>query len=172
MQRIIVSGISGAGKSTLARRLSVILGLPYTELDALHHGPGWVKRPEFEDDVERFSAGPRWVTEDQYQRFLGDLLWERADTLVWLDLAKPVVMYRVVRRTVPRVVLGTRLWNGNRESGLSWMLDPEHPVRWAWSQHERKRATTREMVARHGRIKVEHFRKASAVEAWVSGLRR
>lgn len=74
MDRVLISGVSGAGKTTAAKALQARLGLPRFELDAFHHGPGWVKRPEFEDEVAAFAAQPRWVTEDQYHHLLGDLL--------------------------------------------------------------------------------------------------
>jgi adenylate kinase family enzyme len=32
-----VVGTSGSGKSTLARELAATLGVPYLELDAVHH---------------------------------------------------------------------------------------------------------------------------------------
>ena len=37
-QRVVVAGVSGVGKSTLALRIADVLGLPYTEIDALFHG--------------------------------------------------------------------------------------------------------------------------------------
>lgn len=49
------------------------------------------------------------MTEDQYHRILGDLLWERADTVIWLDLPRRTVMWRVVRRSVLRAVTDGRL---------------------------------------------------------------
>ena len=48
MRRLLVGGLTGSGKSTPARVLSVRLGLPYTEVDGLFHGPGWVRLPTFE----------------------------------------------------------------------------------------------------------------------------
>ncbi|MEV7005377.1 hypothetical protein [Streptosporangium sp. NPDC051022] len=161
MNRVLIAGISGAGKTTLARRLESRIGLPHHELDALHHGPGWRKRPEFESDVEAFSAGPRWVTEDQYHSALGDLLWERADTLVWLDLPRLTVMRRVVWRSLLRAVTRRELWNGNRESVRDW-LDAEHPIRWAWSQHDRRRQRTAERILRHPHLGVVRLRTARA----------
>src|SRR5215211_6534429 len=89
--RVLVAGTSGSGKTTLAGIVAGTLALPRIELDALHHGPGWTIRPAFEADVERFSSGPAWVTEFQYAA-VRDLLLERADLLVWLDLPRPVVM--------------------------------------------------------------------------------
>ncbi|HXA62338.1 MAG TPA: hypothetical protein VNW94_24575 [Streptosporangiaceae bacterium] len=166
MQRVLVSGISGSGKTTLARRLSSGLGLPRYELDALHHGPGWVKRPEFESDVREFSAGTRWVTEDQYFGFLGDLLWERADTVIWLDLPHRTVMQRVVRRSLIRAVGRTELWNGNREGFRDW-LDPGHPIRWSWSNYDRRRHKVTERVAGHRDLTVIHLRSAHEARRWL-----
>ena len=62
-----------------------VLSCPHAELDALHHGPGWTKRPEFEDDVHRGTACPTWASEWQYAA-VREVLLDRADLLVWLDL--------------------------------------------------------------------------------------
>lgn len=117
MDRVLVAGISGAGKTTVARALEQRFGLPRYELDALHHGPGRVKRTEFEAEVAAFAAGARWVTEDQYHGVLGDLLWRRADTVVWLDLPRATVMRQVIRRSLLRAVRREVLWNGGEAGG-------------------------------------------------------
>jgi adenylate kinase family enzyme len=170
MNRVLISGISGSGKTTLAVAVSAVLGLPRFELDALHHGPGWVKRQDFETDVDTFSAGPRWVTEDQYHTALGDLLWQRADTVVWLDLPRRTVMQRVVRRSVGRAVTRRELWNGNRESIRNW-LDPEHPIRWAWSQHERRRRDTAGRIVRHPQLTVIRLHSGRDARRWLREFR-
>lgn len=167
MNRVLIAGISGAGKTTLARKLEARLGLPHHELDALHHGPGWVKRPQFEAEVEAFSAGPRWVTEEQYHAYLGDLLWQRADTLIWLDLPRATVMWRVVRRSLRRAVTRQDLWNGNREGFRDW-LSPEHPIRWAWAHHARKQRAAAERISRHPHLTVIHLSSARAIHRWWS----
>jgi adenylate kinase family enzyme len=171
VDRVIIAGISGAGKTTLGRTLASRLGMPHYELDALHHGPKWTKRPEFESEVAAFSAGPAWVTEDQYHSALGDLLWQRADTLVWLDLPHPTVMRRVLWRSFLRAATRGELWNGNRESFRNW-VEPDHPIRWAWSQYDRKRRQTFERIVRHPHITVIRLSSAGAADRWTRSLRR
>lgn len=102
-RRVLVAGVSGAGKTTLAARIGERLDLPHTEIDALHHGPGWVPRPSFVADVEALASQDAWVTEWQYST-VRRFLVERADTLVWLDLPHRVTFARLVRRTVRRRV--------------------------------------------------------------------
>ncbi len=161
MDRVLVAGSTGSGKTTLARKISARFGMPHYEMDALHHGPGWVKRPEFEADVAKFAARERWVAEDQYHRYLGDLLWTRADTVVWLDLPRSLVMARVVRRSIWRLFTQTELYNGNREE-LRGLFEADHPIWWAWSHFERKRMTVREYADRHPGVRLIRVTARSA----------
>ena len=171
MQRVLVGGISGAGKSTLARALADRLGLPYLEMDALFFGPGWSQLPTFVDDVEAFTAGPRWVTDSIGYPAVRDLVWGRADTLVWLDLPRWQVMARVLRRSARRAVLREEIWNGNRETVLAWRRR-DHPVRWAWTQYHPRRALVLERLAdpRWRDVTVVHLRSAAEAERWLQGI--
>ena len=138
VRRVSVVGTSGSGKSTLARELAEILGVPHLELDAVHHQPGWAPLPtdEFRRIVAARAAAGGWVIDGNYGR-VRDLVWARADTVVWLDLPKRTVMRQVIWRTLRRVALRRELWNGNRErwrNFLTW--DPEQSViSWAWHKH-------------------------------------
>lgn len=134
-RRVLVAGTSGAGTTTTADRLGHVLGVPHVEIDALFHGPGWIPREDFLADVEAFSAEPGWVTEWQYGS-VRDLLADRADLVVWLDLPRALVMRQVVARTLRRRLRREVLWNGDVEPALRTVLhDPEHIVRWAWATH-------------------------------------
>ena len=172
-QRVIVSGTSGSGKSTVARRIAETIGVPYTELDSLFHGPGWTARPTFEAEVDRFTQAPAWATEWQYTQ-VRPRLAERADLMVWLDLPRWLVMYRVTRRTLTRRLRRQQLWNGNREGPLRTIVrDPEHIIRWAWSTHGETAERTRRIAHRLPGLPVVRLRSRREVEAWLSGpLRR
>lgn len=43
MRRVAVVGNSGSGKSTFAAELARRLGVPWVELDAVFHQPGWTE---------------------------------------------------------------------------------------------------------------------------------
>lgn len=164
---MLVGGISGSGKTTLARRISRSQDLPYTEIDALFHGPGWTERTTFAQDVAGVVAGERWVLDSDGYSAVRDVMWGRADTLVWLDLPRWQVMLRVLRRSLRRGLLRTELWNGNRE-GLDAWKDSGHPVRWAWSQHAARRSLLSARVAdpRWAHVTVHRLRSAAEVRRW------
>jgi adenylate kinase family enzyme len=145
--RVVVTGLSGAGKSTLARALAAGLGVPHVELDALHWEPGWTPAaPEtFVARVSAATEGGAWVADGHYGGVRA-MLWARATHLVWLDYERLPIMARVIRRTALRVAARQVLWNGNRESWHS-LLDPGHPIRWAWRHWRGRRAAIEALLA-------------------------
>lgn len=172
-RRVIVAGSSGSGKTTLAARIGAVLDVPHVEIDALFHGPAWTPRPSFMAGVEAFSAQPAWVTEWQYPA-ARDVLAERADLLVWLDLRRATVMGQVVWRTLRRRLRRQVLWNGNVEPPLRSVLsNPEHIVRWAWSTHHETAPRVAEVRLRHPELVVVGLRDRREAQRWIDGpLRR
>jgi adenylate kinase family enzyme len=167
--RIAVVGTSGSGKTTLARALAAQLGLPYVELDALNWQAGWrdLVRNDPDEFVRRVAlavAADAWVVDGNYG-LVRDLVWRRATHLVWLDYERPIVMYRVTRRTLVRAVLRTELWAGNRERWLH-MLRPSHPIRWAWSTWRRRRREFEERIGQrdYGDLVVLRLRRPREAE--------
>jgi len=120
LRRVEVIGPSCSGKSTTARRLAEILGVPYIELDALHHDAGWTEAPEevLQERVRAaLDAAPDgWVVDGNYFGKLGTLVLDAADTIVWLDIPYRTAIRRVLWRTFRRALSRVELWNGNRES--------------------------------------------------------
>lgn len=138
MRRVSVIGTPGSGKTTVGRALAEAIGAPFVELDALFHLPDWGEPlpEEFRAKVGDAVAGDTWVVDGNYQA-VQDVVWERADTVVWLDLPRGVTMRRLATRTVRRAVTRERLWNGNTEPLANfYRLDPERNLlRWAWVKH-------------------------------------
>ena len=120
MRRISIIGTTGSGKSTLAKSLSVRLGLPHTELDDLNWLPNWRERnkDEFRQLVDQATGETEWVIDGGYSD-VRDLVWGRADTLIWLDQSFPRTAWQLIRRTLRRNISQTPCCNGNYES---WRL--------------------------------------------------
>lgn len=131
-------GVSGSGKTTLAVHIARHLGAPYLELDSVFHQRDWqpLAAEEFRARVEAFSTGEAWVIDGNYRTVI-DLVWARADTVVWLDLPRGMAMRRLIWRTLRRAVLRQELWNGNKEPWSNFFrADPEKSViAWAWRHY-------------------------------------
>lgn len=130
-------GCPGSGKSTLGRRLAAHLDVPHVELDGIFHQPGWNELPrhEFRARVGGEAAAAGWVIDGNYSA-VRDLVWARADTVVWIDLSRQRIMPRVIARTIRRVLTRQALWNGNREPWANlYRWDDKNIIRWAWDRH-------------------------------------
>lgn len=167
MCRVVVAGQSGAGKSTVARALAGRLGVPHVELDALFHGPGWTPRDAFATDVEVATRAPGWVVDGNYPA-VRDLVWSRADTVVWLDLHRRTTTGRALRRTARRTVTRVELWNGNRERVRTW-LRATHPIRWFWRTHATHRGEYEQRLVdpAWGHLCIVRLRTPAEVRRWL-----
>jgi len=173
--RIVVVGTSGVGKTTLARRIAALLELRYIELDAINWQSGWrdLTRHDPEEFVRRVSEAieaEAWVVDGNYGP-VRERVWQCATHLVWLDYERPVIMARVISRSLIRAILRTELWAGNRERWRH-MLRPSHPIRWAWSTWDRRRRETAELLAQRecAHLVVLRLRRPREVESAVNRL--
>jgi adenylate kinase family enzyme len=168
---VILSSASGSGKTTLGRRLSAELGVPLYELDAIHHQAGWreLTAQELRSAVEPIVAQGRWVIDGAYRGKLGDLVLERADTVVWIDLPRRVWLPRLLRRTVLRVVRREELWNGNRETLRGAVFSRDSLMAFALRTEPRRRQRYPRDLAR---FRVARLRSQAEVDAFVRSARR
>jgi adenylate kinase family enzyme len=163
----IIASASGNGKTTLGRELAQRLGVPFVELDALVHGPGWTETSD--DDlraqVEPIVKSDGWVIDGTYRNKLGDLVLGSADVVVWLDLPIRVWLPRLIRRTSRRVRGREQTWNGNRESLASALWGRESLFAWALRSHFRRR---REWPHDLTNLPVIRLRTSAEVEQFLS----
>jgi adenylate kinase family enzyme len=178
MNRISVVGSSGSGKTTQARTIADALGAPNLELDSVYHQANWtpLSDAEFVARVSRFVEQPRWVVDGNYTSHgVLDAVWQRADTVVWLDPPRSTVMRRVLFRSLRRVAMRTELWNGNRERWRNlWSTDPEQNiVLWAFTrfEHTRTRYETRTRDPRFAHLAIHRLITEAEREALLSTLR-
>ncbi len=167
LMRIAITGPSGSGKTTLALELARVTGLRHVEIDALHHGPNWESCgvEVLHERVAAATAGDDWVTDSTYHTMLGDLVVDRADVLVWLDLPIPLVMWRLVRRSYVRHHHRVELWNGNLEPGL------RDQVRYLiWPAFQRAFENRRDFPRRYRQRDLRRLRSDADVRAFVQSI--
>ena len=167
-QRIAVAGVSGAGKTTLCNKLAEILGARRVELDSLFHGPDWVPREAFLDDVKSLiaeSLGTRTAVSrpsahrrGRHPRVAG-LSGENPDDRA----GSPHLRRRVTRE---------ELWNGNIEPPLRTVFtDPDHIVRFAWRTRNKLKPVIPTLEGRFPGLHVVRLTHPEQVSPWTRALR-
>jgi len=169
LTRIVVVGTSCSGKTTFARRLASILCTHCFELDSLYWGPGWTLRPDFQQEVLAAAQQPRWVIDGNYSG-VRDIIWRRCTAIVWLNYSFARVFSRALRRTVRRVVIGERLYGGNRETIGNALFDLEAPLWLVVRTHGKRRRDFPELFRRqeYGHATVVQLRAPAAAETFLA----
>ncbi|WP_158844979.1 adenylate kinase [Streptomyces sp. NRRL WC-3742] len=169
MRRVVVVGAAGAGKSTLARALAEGTGGRPADLDLLFWGPGWSRRPaeEFRADVRRLADEERWVVAGSYLPQVADVLWSRADVLVWLDLPRRVSFTRVVRRTVRQLLGDGEVFPECHQSLRAVWRDGL--LGSAWRDPGRHRRDVPELLGRpaYAQVRLVRLRSAGQARNWL-----
>ena len=172
-QRFVVVGTSGSGKTTTAGQIAQRLGMPHVELDAIHWEPDWTMAPldVFRERTAQALSGDAWVVDGNYSK-VRDIVWNRADTVVWLDYALPVIMWQLVRRTLRRSLTREELWGGNRESLRMALFSRESILLWALQTYRRRRREYPMLFNRpeHVHLTVVHLHSPQGTCAWLLGL--
>ena len=166
MQRIHIIGTPGAGKTTLARRLAQQLQLNFIELDSLFWGPHWLPA---ESDVfrKRVSASvrdPRWVACGNHTS-ARDLVWARADTVIWLDYSTRLGFVRLMRRAGDQVHRNLRALASQQRPPL---IGHDSLLLYAFRARQERKANFESLLAARefGHLKVLRFRSPKELEVW------
>jgi adenylate kinase family enzyme len=173
MQRIIVIGSTGSGKTTLASQLAAKQGCPHVELDALNWEANWTQvSPEvMRQRAQEAVSGNTWVVDGNYSA-IRDILWLRADTLVWLDYPFLTVLKQLTVRTFRRIVSRELLWGNNRES-LRMLFSRDSIILWLFTTYNRRRRQYPALFARpeYAHLTVVRLASPEAKHQWLDSVK-
>ena len=99
-KKIVVVGVSASGKSTFSRKLAEKTKLPVIHMDSIMWKPGW----EYIGDeattvkLDEESSKNGWIIEGYLTKSSRTFLFERADTIVYLDYSPLVSSMRYIIR--------------------------------------------------------------------------
>jgi adenylate kinase family enzyme len=173
MSRIHIIGSAGMGKTSLAQKAAQRLGVPHVELDDLHWRENW-QQAELEDfrrDVRQALSGEAWVVDGNYSK-VREIVWNRADTVVWLDYSLAVILWRLMIRTLRRAFTGEELWGGNRESLRMSFLSKDSILLWALTTYRRRRREYPQLFAQpeHAHLSIIRLRSPRQTRRWFDML--
>lgn len=174
-QRIVVIGTTSSGKSTLAKALSERLGFKFIELDALHWEPNWrmAELEVFRERVRKATDGSGWVVAGNYSK-VRDMIWSRAEAVIWLDYPLRIVFWRLLVRTIRRAVTQEELWNGNREK-FWWHLklwSEESLFHWLFKTYWRRKREIPLLLSlpEFQHLHLTRFKHPRETEQWLASL--
>jgi len=176
-QRILILGRTGSGKTTLARELAAAIGVRHVELDALYFGPSFCTAPlpVLRDRTSAAIAGDRWVT-DGNKSAVRDLVWPRADTVIWLDYPLVVCLWRLARRALWRTsVIKAQAAETDGKAGLPrQFLLAAKGVLTALRSHKGQHREYPEMFAKqeNQHLAVVRLRSPRATRRWLAHVAR
>ncbi|HEX6473826.1 MAG TPA: adenylate kinase [Candidatus Limnocylindria bacterium] len=169
-RRVNVVGTSAAGKTTFARALASRLAVPHVELDALHWEREWTEAPDavLRERVTRATDGDAWVVDGNYSA-VRDIVWGRAQAVVWLDFPLRTVLWRYTTRTQRRIRTGEELWagTGNRERLSMHLLSRDSLLWWILSTYRRRRREYPPLLASNPQLASVRLRSAPEADAWL-----
>lgn len=173
-QRIAVVGVTSSGKTTLAKLLSYRLMIPHVEMDGINWQPGWQPLPgdQFRSQVSAALSGPAWVVDGNYSE-VRDIVWGRADTLVWLDYPLWCSFWRLLARSLRRLISQELLWNGNKETLRGLFFSRDSLFLYIFKSYRRLRAVYPRVLSdpAYAHLRVVRLRHPRQTDAWLAAIR-
>ena len=175
-KRIVVIGTTSSGKSTLAEQIAKCLHLDFIELDALHWEPNWKEASleDFRERVQQATKSDRWIVAGNYH-VVRDLVWPKAEAVIWLDFSFWRIFWQLTRRTFRRWWTQEELWGGNRER--LWVhfkiWSDESLFKWFFKTYWRRKRETPELLAlpEHRHLKLIRLKHPTDTEMWMKTIR-
>jgi adenylate kinase family enzyme len=174
-KRVVVVGVTSSGKSTLAEKLAKRFELNYIELDALNWEPNWQAAPSevFRARVEKATQAEKWIVAGNYH-IVRDLIWPKAEAILWLDYPLLTVLWQLTRRSFTRWWTQELLWGTNREPLWThfkfWSTDSLY--HWLFKTYWRRKREYPTLFSQpeHQHLKLIRFAHPNETEAWLKSL--
>jgi adenylate kinase family enzyme len=175
-RRLVVIGTTSSGKSTLAEQLAKRLDMDFIELDALHWEPDWQEAPLeiFRARVEKaLRQSEGWVVAGNYH-IVRDLVWPKAEVVIWLDYSLWRIFWQLTRRTFARWWTQELLWGTNREN--LWMhfklWSQDSLFHWLFKTYWRRKREYPILLAQpeHQHLKLIRFTHPKEKDEWLRNL--
>ncbi|MFC7536043.1 shikimate kinase [Sphingomonas sp. GCM10030256] len=172
-RRISIVGASGSGKTTLARQVADRLGLPFRELDSIREAAeqGSAEQ-DFQSRVAELALGDSWIIDGHY-REVRQLIWSRAELVVWLNYPMRLVFHRVLRRFLGKQRAAA---SGGDRREMRPKASAQHSASWR-RRFERLAKTLRErrlygrlLQSDYPNVKVVELRSVAATRQWLRDL--
>jgi hypothetical protein len=131
----------------------------------------------FRGRVRSAVTGERWVVDGNY-RAAGvlELVWSRADTVVWLDYPLPLTLGRLARRIIARIRDGAELWpgTGNRETVRNAFFNRDPLLWFALRTHRGRRKRLAEALTRpeSAHLALHRFYDPREADRWLEAQRQ
>ncbi|MGE5462306.1 MAG: adenylate kinase [Syntrophothermus sp.] len=175
-KRVVVVGVTSSGKSTLAERISRYFDMDFVELDALYWEPNWQGAPPeiFRERVERAVRDEKWIVAGNYH-VVRDLIWPRAEAVIWLDYPFWTVFWQLTRRTFRRWWKKELLWGTNIEPLYVHfkLWSQESLFHWLIKTYWRRKREIPALFSRpeHQHLQLIRFGHPKETEKWLAELK-
>lgn len=128
----------------------------------------------FRERVREATDGSGWVVAGNYSK-VRDMIWSRAEAVIWLDYPLPIVFWRLLVRTIRRGVTQEVLWNGNREK-FWWHLklcSEESLFHWLFKTYWRRKREISLLLSfpEFQHLRLIHFKHPCETDAWLETLK-
>jgi adenylate kinase family enzyme len=172
-QRIVIIGVTGSGKTTLAGKLAGIWGVNEIELDALYWNAGWTPTPweVFRTQIDGvLKADGSWIVDGNYS-LVRNLIWSRAELLIWLDYPLATSLRFLLKRTLRRTLKREILWGCNRESFRKAFFSRDSIFLWALKSYRQYQQVYPQQLAapEFSHLSVVHLKSPAETRLWLSG---
>lgn len=139
--KIIILGSSCSGKTTLGKRLAILNHAKAIDLDDLNWLPGWKSRPTNEMIAileKKIWGEKKWIISGNY-RGTHSVTMPKATCVIWLDFRLSLILWRMVNRTLKRIISQEEICNGNKETFYGTFIDKDNLFSYTLRTYSRRK---------------------------------